>query len=230
MINRCRVFLACLATLAVCLAVSPPAGAQGAAEIPNCTSPGIIKPTAANPHVTDEYPLLSQVLGEEGSTRLDIVIGQDGSVETASVAQSSGSLRLDDAAVDSVQKRWRYHPALQNGTPIACRWKVVVGWRLQDTLFANSPDNPGMVIKMKPEDYPAEARARGEQGTVALAVLYSEDGKTQKAQIVKSSGSPDLDAASTTLALARLRAGNATYDGQPVKTTVLLLMVWSLQP
>ena len=99
---------------------------------------------------------------------------------------------------------------------------------LHETLFTDSPDNPGMVIKMKPEDYPADARARGEQGAVALMVLYSEDGKPRKVQIVKSSGYPDLDAASTTLALARLRTANATYDGKPVKTVVMLVMVWSL--
>lgn len=214
--------------LAACIAVLLPAWAQPAADIPQCNSPGIVQPTAANSHVAGEYPLLSGVLGEQGDTILDIVIMQDGSVGAASVAKSSGSLRLDDAAVDVVQKGWRYHPALRNGAPLACRWKVDVRWVLHETLFTNSPDNPGMVIKMKPEDYPADARARGEQGAVALMVLYSEDGKPRKVQIVKSSGYPDLDAASTTLALARLRTANATYDGKPVKTVVMLVMVWSL--
>jgi protein TonB len=107
---------------------------------------------------------------------------------------------------------------------------VQVNWVLHPNLLANSPDRPGMVIKMKPEDYPPEARARGEQGTVALIVLYSENGKPQKVQVVRSSGYPELDAASTSLARARLHAANATYDGKPVQTVVLLLMVWSLQP
>jgi TonB family protein len=228
MTNRCLFFQAWLVALAASVAVCPPAAAQAATDIPDCASPGIVQPTAANPHVADEFPLLSQVLGEQGNTILNIVIQQDGSVGAAGVAKSSGSLRLDDAAVETVQKRWHYHPAQQNGAPIACRWKVEVRWVLHETMFANSPDNPGMVIKMKPEDYPAEARTRGEQGAVALVVLYSEDGKAQKVQIIKSSGYPDLDAASTMLALARLRAGNAAYDGKPVKTVVMLVMVWAL--
>jgi TonB family protein len=228
MTDRYRFFQSCLAVLAASVAISLPAAAQAATDIPNCASPGIVQPTAANTHVADEYPLLSVVLGEQGDTILDIVIQPDGSVGTAGVAKSSGSLRLDDAAVDTVQKHWRYHPAQQNSAPIACRWKVEVHWVLHKTMFANSPDNPGMVIKMKPEDYPADARTRGEQGAVALVVLYSEDGKSQKVHIIKSSGYPDLDAASTTLALARLRAGNATYDGKPVKTVVMLVMVWAL--
>ena len=230
MTDRIRVFLACLAALAACVAVSPPAEAQTAADIPNCDSSGVSQPAAANAHVAGEYPLLSQALSEQGITILNIVIKQDGSVGAASVATSSGSLRLDDAAIDAVQSRWRYRPAQRNGEPIACRWRVQVNWVLHPNLLANSPDRPGMVIKMKPEDYPPEARARGEQGTVALIVLYSENGKPQKVQVVRSSGYPELDAASTSLALARLHAANATYDGKPVQTVVLLLMVWSLQP
>jgi periplasmic protein TonB len=48
--------------------------------------------------------------------------------------------------------------------------------------------------------YPEAARARGEQGTVRLALTISRDGRVQSARIIGSSGSSALDQAALQMA------------------------------
>jgi periplasmic protein TonB len=48
--------------------------------------------------------------------------------------------------------------------------------------------------------YPEAARARGEQGTVRLAITISRDGRVQSARVIGSSGSSALDQAALQMA------------------------------
>jgi TonB family protein len=61
---------------------------------------------------------LSKRLGETGETRLSILVAADGRVLESRVSQSSGSGRLDAAAIEAV-RHWRFTPATVDGTPIA---------------------------------------------------------------------------------------------------------------
>ena len=76
-------------------------------------------PLAVTSHAVtgDDYPIDSIPLHEEGVTRVDYTVRVDGVVEDAKVTQSSGSARLDAAAIVIVQ-RWRFKPAIQDGRPI----------------------------------------------------------------------------------------------------------------
>ena len=228
-----RALLRTAAVAAACLLISQQAIAQTEATAPNCTTPGFTPPRAANSHsaTSDDYPLLSKILNEQGDTILDLIIKDDGSVGSAKVFRSSGSLRLDDASVSMALQRWRYTPALSaDGKPVACRWRVEVKWIVDYNTPTFSKDFPANVIQMKLEDYPADARARGEQGFVALVVLQSEDGKTRDVIVFHSSGFTDLDAASVKIVTDRLHAANAQYEGKPVRVMVALIVVWSLSP
>jgi protein TonB len=85
------------------------------------------------PHIcSQEYPALSLRLGEQGTTLLSFHIKTDGSVGNLAVAKSSGSERLDTAAVNCAS-RWRYKPAIgESGAPIEVPWKAQVVWDLKN--------------------------------------------------------------------------------------------------
>ena len=63
------------------------------------------------------YPPLSRRLGEEGTVVLRVELDEHGKVCTARVSSSSGSTRLDEAALAAV-KTWRCQPAQRHGQPV----------------------------------------------------------------------------------------------------------------
>lgn len=79
----------------------------------------------------DDYPFLSRVLGDEGTSELSFTVGADGTVSAIKVAKSSGSDRLDDAAVDCV-KKWHYRPALKDNALVDAPMTVKVNWNLDE--------------------------------------------------------------------------------------------------
>lgn len=85
------------------------------------TAPKLSAPfTIGKPHTCgDYYPPISQRLGEHGSVIVAFTITTEGTVDNAHVQTSSGSDRLDNAAVTCVT-HWRYGPAKNDaGQPIA---------------------------------------------------------------------------------------------------------------
>ena len=81
----------------------------------------------------DDYPFWSRLWGQEGTTDLAFQIRADGTVDGVKVAQSSGSDRLDDAAVDCAAK-WHYRPAIKYGKLTDVPWTAQVVWTLSDTV------------------------------------------------------------------------------------------------
>ena len=79
----------------------------------------------------DDYPFLSRIFGDEGTTELSFVVAADGAVSAIKVAKSSGSDRLDDAAKDCVAK-WRYRPALKDNVLVDAPMTGKVNWNLDD--------------------------------------------------------------------------------------------------
>lgn len=77
----------------------------------------------------DNYPFLARVLGQEGTTELALKVMADGTVSDVKVSKSSGSDRLDDAAVDCVSG-WHYRPAIKDDQTIDAPMTVTVDWRL----------------------------------------------------------------------------------------------------
>lgn len=95
------------------------------------TPPAISSPASiGKPHVClQDYPAISVRLGETGTTTLAFTITVDGHVENVHVANSSGSERLDNAAVNCAAS-WRYRPAVEKNNPVAVPWKAEVKWVL----------------------------------------------------------------------------------------------------
>ncbi|HDP89327.1 MAG TPA: energy transducer TonB, partial [Thioalkalivibrio sp.] len=69
------------------------------------------------------YPRASLRLREEGSVEIRARVGRDGRPRELAVARSSGSMRLDRAALDAI-RRWSFEPAQRAGIAVEA-WVVV---------------------------------------------------------------------------------------------------------
>jgi periplasmic protein TonB len=78
------------------------------------------------------YPPASIRSSEEGALALDVLVGTDGHVKDAKVARSSGSARLDGAAMNEAKTRWRLRPATRNGVPFEQWLTLRVVFRLEN--------------------------------------------------------------------------------------------------
>ena len=101
------------------VAAPPPAPASAVAlpvVPPNFSASYLENPPPA-------YPSLSRRVGEQGKVMLRVLVNAKGAADTVELRSSSGSSRLDDAAVESV-KHWRFVPARQGDQSVAA-WVLV---------------------------------------------------------------------------------------------------------
>jgi protein TonB len=80
--------------------------------------------------VAPTYPLESRRLREEGTVVLNLLLGTSGRVEEIAVSASSGSPRLDKAALDAVRK-WRWAPVMRGGEPVMVRGTVKIPFAIR---------------------------------------------------------------------------------------------------
>jgi protein TonB len=78
-----------------------------------------------------EYPRLSRQLRESGTVRLHVLISPDGRSQQIEISTSSGSDRLDQAAIDAVRK-WRFVPAKRGEQAIAAWVLIPIAFHLDD--------------------------------------------------------------------------------------------------
>ena len=69
------------------------------------------------------YPAISRRMGEQGKVMLRVLVNAKGTADKVELRESSGSSRLDEAALESV-KRWRFVPARQGDQPVAA-WVII---------------------------------------------------------------------------------------------------------
>ena len=86
----------------------------------------------ARTHSIPPYPTISQRLGEQGTSQLQVAIDVTGSVTDCKVSKSSGSERLDAAACEYVKGHWKWQPPTQEGKPVAANTLVDVVWNLKN--------------------------------------------------------------------------------------------------
>jgi protein TonB len=80
---------------------------------------------------TPVYPALSRRLGEEGRVLLRVRVGPNGLPQNVDVQTSSGSPRLDLAAVDTV-RRWKFVAARLGDEAIAASVVVPIVFSLKE--------------------------------------------------------------------------------------------------
>lgn len=78
-----------------------------------------------------QYPPMSRRVGEEGRVLFKVLVNANGDPETVEIASSSGSERLDNAALAAV-KQWRFVPAKRNNEAISAYVTVPIGFTLDN--------------------------------------------------------------------------------------------------
>jgi protein TonB len=76
------------------------------------------------------YPPLSRRMGEEGKVILRVLVNPQGAADSVEVKTSSGSQRLDDAAVNTV-KLWKFIPAKRGETAVQSAVLVPIIFKLE---------------------------------------------------------------------------------------------------
>jgi protein TonB len=102
-------------------APSPPAPTR--VELPSSSADYLNNPRPP-------YPPLSKRLGEQGKVVVRVFIDTQGVATQAEISSSSGYERLDQTALQTVQ-RWRYVPGKRNGVPEGMWFKVPIAFVLE---------------------------------------------------------------------------------------------------
>ena len=113
-------------------AAAPPMPAEPAPQIASIaptTPPSFGAEYLRNP--APRYPVAARRAGEQGTVTLKVLVGMDGMPQRVEVEKTSGSPRLDSAALDAV-RRWRFVPARRGSTPIESWVLVPVVFRLEN--------------------------------------------------------------------------------------------------
>jgi protein TonB len=76
-----------------------------------------LNPKSSQPNVDDYYPETSKRLEEEGVAKIKVCVGSNGRVKDASLDETSGFSRLDDAGV-KVAKLLKFTPPTEDGKPL----------------------------------------------------------------------------------------------------------------
>ena len=101
------------------------------ASAPGADSAAVIAPEPSATNRPPRYPTLSRRLGEQGEVVIRALVGEDGRVLEAEVAQSSGHTRLDEAALAAV-RAWLFSPATRAGRPVVHPLEIPVLFELQE--------------------------------------------------------------------------------------------------
>ncbi|MGF6526957.1 energy transducer TonB [Variovorax sp. PvP013] len=112
---------------------APPAPPEPPAPPPAPPAPPAVTLPSSNADYLNNpkpvYPAMSKRLGEQGKTIVRVLIGVDGLPRSATIRQSSGYERLDEAARTAVMS-WRYVPGKRNGVVEPMEFNVPVNWVL----------------------------------------------------------------------------------------------------
>jgi len=99
-----------------------------ATAAPSYQSPSFNASYLDNP--APNYPPVSRRLGEQGKVLLRVQVAADGIADSVTLQTSSGSTRLDQAALAAV-KKWRFVPAKRGGQAVSASVVVPVSFSIE---------------------------------------------------------------------------------------------------
>lgn len=106
-----------------------PEPAPQVASVAPPTPPSFSAAYLRNP--APRYPLAARRAGEQGTVTLKVLVASDGLPRRVEIEKTSGSARLDTAALDAV-RQWRFVPAQRGSTSIESWVLVPVVFRLEN--------------------------------------------------------------------------------------------------
>lgn len=132
------------------------------------------------------FPLEAIATGKQGRTVLDILVDKGGTASEATVAETSGSPLLDQAAVAGVKGLWHYEALPPECADQGVRMRQNIDWLQGKNLYRVMAGDP---------DYPAEAVAAKLSGRGVAQIKFGQDGDVEFTKVLTSTGSDILDAA-----------------------------------
>ena len=105
-----------------------PSAVEGAADALTYQSASFNAAYLHNP--VPDYPSVSRRLGEQGKVLLRVQVTVDGAAGSVALQTSSGSTRLDQAALEAV-KKWRFVPAKRGGQAVSASVVVPVSFSIE---------------------------------------------------------------------------------------------------
>lgn len=114
-------------------APTPPPGpvevtSTGTSDAVQLTQPNFNADYLENP--APVYPAAARRLGEQGRVILRVLVNVRGTADEVQVRTSSGFVRLDETARDTV-RRWRFVPARRGPEPVAAWVLIPISFRLE---------------------------------------------------------------------------------------------------
>jgi len=106
-----------------------PVGAGPAQPIPTAIGVQAVPGT----HTAPPYPELARRLAEQGTVTIRIAITAGGAINDVAVLHSSGSARLDTAAVNWVKAHWKYRAASRRGVAVSSQVDAKIVFDLRNT-------------------------------------------------------------------------------------------------
>ena len=182
---------------------------------PNCEPMPV---TVPGTHTTPPYPVEAQRREEAGTTEMLVTLNADGSPIGVEITRSSGSSRLDEAAVTHVQRVWRWQPAKSS-----CRPAVRIVWTL---LPEDGVMDAAAILNPPLAEYPAEAQKLERQTIVGVVASIASDGALLEVRLVQSSGIPALDARTLEFVRGRYSWTPVQISGKPVRSEIRLVVRW----
>lgn len=82
------------------------------------------------PNPRPPYPLASRRMGEQGAVDLQLCLSRQGHVESVAVIKSSGYMRLDQAAIETI-KTWKFSALEIVTAPLSDCYRLPIHFRLE---------------------------------------------------------------------------------------------------
>jgi TonB family protein len=210
-----------LSVLAVCASLLAGSGALRAGEP---ASP--VPPPHANNECGSDYPQGALTADADGTTFFQAHISVEGKMQDVAVLKSSGRPDLDAAAASC--SRFLYvQPPLKDGAPIDITWPFDVVWNHLGRSYFHLVRPAGYPTTCQ-ASYPRSAALAHESGMTMVSFLIDEKGAVSAPAILKSSGFPDLDAATQDCVL-KWRYLPAMHEGKPIAFTWRANINWTMR-
>jgi len=202
---------------------APPATGSFQSYLP-ALPPSVVPPRIVAPHPCN-FPHTALYDHPTGPAVVKFTVTAKGEVTNPSIAQSSGSGRVDEAAHACVSE-WVYAPALRDGVPVDQDWATEISLTIttrnaQPALPPDAPQGTKLVI-MPVRKYRAtivggcEQWHRDSPRGVLVAFDVEPDGSVKNAAVAESSGNPAVDKDAVDCVSQRTYKPT-TRDGEPVE-------------
>jgi TonB family protein len=188
------------------------------------------------------YPDLARKARVEGTVRVEVIIDENGNVESAAAiketeADNEFAVEMADAraalrsAAEVAALESKFSPTLLGGVPVKVKGTIVYNFVAKAAPEAsgkgaiNGGILNGRATELPKAEYPAAALAVRAQGSVVVNVMIDEGGNVIQATAV--SGHPLLQASAVTAA-RKARFVPTMLSGQPVRVSGMLTYAFVL--